>query len=455
MRTRGFVPLYFGWSLGTLGMSALLNTQTAMLQYYLTSIIGIAPALAGTLIFAAKMYDGVTDPAMGVISDRTRSRWGRRRPWMLAGGLLCGVAVVAMFSLPPLEGWLLNAWVLGVLVLAATAYTMFNVPYLSMPAEMVDEPYERSKLMSYRVAWISLGSLIGLSVAPWLVALGRDRFGLEETEAYRFMGYAIGVLIVLATSACVWATRNARSTSRTGKRMPMAEQLRFLAGNRPFLLLLGIKYLGLFSLFASAGIVVFFVKHVMLRSEAILLWYGFAHLVGMLAGIPLWVLISKRLSKPHTLALSAGIYAIFHLTYLFSGPQEPLLVFYARVLVISIGSSGMLLMGQSLLPDVMEMDYRRTGLRREGIYAGLYSFIEKFAAATAPLLIGLTLGGLAFDRTATVQPPSAVTAILLLIAVVPAVLNLLKIVLALFLKIDLPDTDPEPDAPAANGRVAA
>ncbi len=448
MKTSGFVPLYFGWSLGTIGMSALLNTQTAMLQYYLTSVIGIAPALAGTLIFASKMYDGVTDPVMGVISDRTRSRWGRRRPWMLAGGLLCAMAVVGMFSIPVLDGWMLNAWILGVLIVAATAYTMFNVPYLSMPAEMVDEPYERSKLMSYRVAWISLGSLIGLSVAPWLVATGRDEFGYSEVDAYRFMGWGVAALILLATCACVWATRHARSTTRTSKRMPFKEQLRFLAGNRPFLLLLGIKYLGLFSLFASAGIVVFFVKHVMLQSEAILIWYGVAHLVGLLGAIPLWVLISKRLSKPHTLAISAAIYAVFHLTYFFSGPEEPLLIFYGRVLLISMGSAGMLLMGQSLLPDIMEMDYRKTGLRREGIYAGLYSFIEKFAAATAPLLIGFTLGGLAFDRTLDVQPESAVTAIVLLIAVVPAVANALKIVLALFLKIDLPDDAPTPDRPA-------
>ena len=232
--------------------------------------------------------------------------------------------------------------------------------------------------------------------------------------------------------------------------MPIAEQLAFLAGNRPFLLLLGIKYLGLFSLFASAGILVFFVKHVMLRSEAILLWYGVAHLVGLLGAIPLWVLISKRLSKPHTLALSATIYAIFHLTYFFSGPEEPLAIFYARILFISVGSAGMLLMAQSLLPDVMEMDYRRTGLRREGVYAGIYSFIEKLAAATAPLLIGFTLGGLAFDRKAEIQPESAVTAILILTAVVPAVTNLLKVVLALNLKVDLEETDPQPTAPAAS-----
>ena len=154
MKTQGFVKLYFGWSLGTLAMSSLLNTQTALLMAYLISVVGIAPAVAGTLLFVSKMYDGVTDPVMGVISDKTNSRWGRRRPYLLVGGVLCAISAVAMFSIPQFSGMLLYAWVLGVLILAATAYTLFNVPYLSMPAEMVSDRYERSKLMSYRVAWI-------------------------------------------------------------------------------------------------------------------------------------------------------------------------------------------------------------------------------------------------------------------------------------------------------------
>ena len=83
--------------------------------------------MAGTLLFVSKMYDGVTDPVMGVISDKTHSRWGRRRPYLLVGGVLCAISAVAMFSIPQFSGMLLYAWVLGVLILAATAYTLARV----------------------------------------------------------------------------------------------------------------------------------------------------------------------------------------------------------------------------------------------------------------------------------------------------------------------------------------
>ncbi len=439
MLPKGFVKLYFGWSLGTLAMSTLLNTQTALLMAYLISVIGIAPAIAGSLLFISKIYDGVTDPVMGIISDKTRSRWGRRRPYLLIGGLLCAISVVAMFSIPPLSGLALQAWVLFVLIFAATAYTMFNVPYLSMPAEMVSEPYERSKLMSYRVAWISLGTFAGIALAPRLVAYTRDSLGWSEAMAFQAMSVVAGLIILVAATACFIQTKDAPQREQTRKRMALREQARYALANRPFLLLLGIKYLGLYSLAATVATNIFFVRQVMQQSEAIMLWYGLAYMAGSLTALAPWVLLSKRLGKTHTLALSAGLAAAVSLTWFLSGPSEPIWVYMLRAFALAACNGGMLLMGQSLLPDVMDYDYRRTGLRREGLYAGLYSFIEKLAFATAPLTLGILLSQMGFveglPRTAR-QPESALLAITIAIAVIPAVTNSLKIVLALNLKLD-------------------
>ncbi len=430
--------LYFGWSLGTLAMSSLLNTQTAMLMVYLISAVGIAPALAGSLVFISKIYDGVTDPLMGVISDRTNSRWGRRRPYLLAGGILASLSVIGLFSVHTVSFAPTPAWVLAMLLLVATAYTIFNVPYMSMPAEIVQEPYERSKLMSFRVAWISVGTFVGIALAPRLVAYARDTLGMAETDAFGMMSLITAAIILVASVACFVTTRDAAATERTRVNLSIREQARSALTNRPFLILLAIKYLGLYALSATVATNIFFVRQVMQQSEAIMLWYGLAYMLGTLLAIAPWVVVSKHLSKAHTLALSAALAACVNLTWLLSGPDEPLTIYMLRAFVLAVSNGGMLLMGQSLLPDVMEYDYRRTGLRREGLYAGLYSFVEKLAFATAPLTLGILLSTMGFVPglpRAAAQPESALFAITLAMAVIPAVTNTLKVLLALRFKL--------------------
>lgn len=433
--------MYFGWSLGTLAMSTLLNTQTALLMAYLISVVGIAPAIAGSLLFFSKIYDGLTDPFMGVISDKTQSRWGRRRPYLLVGGVLCAISAVAMFSIPALQGWALYTWIMGVLIFAATAYTIFNVPYLSMPVEMVAEPYERSKLMSYRVAWIALGTFVGIALAPRIIAYSRDVLGTSEAVAFQRMSIVAGIIILFASVACFFATKNAPATVASKKRVPLLQQAKLALENKPFMILMGIKYLGLYSLSATVTANIFFVRQVMQRSEGIMLWYGLAYMAGSLSALGFWLLLSKRLGKPKTLALSAGLAAIVSLSWLLSGPDETISVYVFRAFILAGCNAGMLLMGQSLLPDVIDYDYQRTGLRREGLYAGLYSFIEKLAFATAPLTLGILMSQMGFIRglpRSAVQPDSALLAITIAIAIIPAIVNVTKIILVLNLKLEPP-----------------
>ncbi|MBT4740844.1 MAG: MFS transporter, partial [Rhodospirillaceae bacterium] len=183
-----------GWGIGTVVPSIMFNITNVFLMRFMTDLLGIAAATAGAVFAISKIYDAVTDPVMGTISDRTRSPWGRHRPYLVLGAVVCGASLVALFA-PP--GWVVEsnaAWyMLGALVLYSTGYTIFNVPYLAMPAEMTESYHERSFLMSWRVTAINVAQVGGLILAPViLVAAGGGRAG------YTVVGWTMAGVVIVA-----------------------------------------------------------------------------------------------------------------------------------------------------------------------------------------------------------------------------------------------------------------
>jgi GPH family glycoside/pentoside/hexuronide:cation symporter len=431
-----FVPLYFGWAVGTLGNSLLLNAQNVMILFFMVTVLKIEPVVAGTIITASKIYDLATDPFMGAISDRTRSRWGRRRPYLFGGGILCGISFAMLFAVPAFQSdVLMYTWVIASLFLVATAYTIFNVPYLCMPAEMVDGYHDRSVLMSYRVFFISVGTYLAVSGAPALIGLLQDVMEYSPRAAYGYVGVIIGSLILIAMVGAFFGTKNAGYTERTRVELSLSEKVALFVGNKPFILFMGIKLLGLFALASILASKFFFVRYIMEQSIAIAAILGTTQFIGQLSGLPAWLRLSKAVGKKRMLVFSSIAMAAVTLTWLFSGPDESLYVYGLRGLFLGLAGGGTILGVQAILPDIMEYDYRRTGLRREGLYAGLASFIEKSAFALAAFAIGAFLSGMNFDRNlpeGAAQPDSALWAIMICTALLPTGAYLLKLILLAF-----------------------
>ena len=150
----------FGWAIGTHGTSTMIGVLVTYLLNYMTDTLGIAAFTAGLIIFVARMYDLITDPIMGYISDRTDSRWGRRRPYLLVGAIVCFIAFVALFNIPEIQSKAgMAGYTTFLLIMFTTAYTIYNVPYLAMPAEMTDSYNERTSMMGLRVIFFTTASL--------------------------------------------------------------------------------------------------------------------------------------------------------------------------------------------------------------------------------------------------------------------------------------------------------
>ena len=144
--------LKIGWASGALGVALLMNGISGLVLFYMVGILKIEPAVAGTLVFLTKLFDVASDPIVGVSSDRTRSRWGRRRPYLFVGAFVSAAAFALIFATPVFANQAFSiAYIFIALVIYTVGYTLFNVPYMAMPAEMTDSYHERSSIHGYRI----------------------------------------------------------------------------------------------------------------------------------------------------------------------------------------------------------------------------------------------------------------------------------------------------------------
>jgi glycoside/pentoside/hexuronide:cation symporter, GPH family len=410
-----------GYALGSIGTAAFGTVPGLLLLYYLTDVLGVAAGIAGLVVFLPKAWDVVLNPWIGSRSDRTESRWGPRRPWMLAGGLALPPLFVLIFAGPGAPPALAAVWVAAAFLLAATAYGCFQVPYVAQPAEITDDPDERATLMSWRVAALALGILLAGAGAPAVV----DAFA-DERAGYLAMAVFVAVLLALGMLGAVAGTRNAPTLTRVRSEGRLAATLRLAWGSRPFRLLLTgfvIQALGIGVMLAG---VPYYSEQVLGDAAAGTLLFG--ALVGpAILVMPLWLRVSRTLGKRTGLLLSSGVFAVAAGLLAVVGDGGTALA-VVLVVLVGVGYAGMQMFPLSMLPDVIAADETASGERRAGVFTGVWTAAETLGLAIGPGLLGalLALAGYVSSTGDEVvgQSDAAVLAVRLGFSVVPALLVL-------------------------------
>jgi len=409
------------WGIGTLGPVTVLTATNALLLRYLTDFYGLAAGLAASLIAASKLYDVFADVAMGVVSDRTKSRWGRRRPYLILGVLLLAISIVAIFAAPSFASQQQRVWYMGaILVFYASAYSVFNVPYMAMPGEMTRNYHERTDLMSWRVYAVGASILLATFCGPLLL----DFFG-SGARAYGGMALVFAPIVILAGVVTFYGTAKAPSTKRLPTHFTFSQQLSSGLSNRPFVVLMLIKFVTLLSL-GIQSIFPFFFQRILGAPNSVLGTY-FLFQSGMMILTPgVWLWVSRRIGKRNTFMAAMALSLPAWMSWQLAAHGEALALVYLRGVIIGASGSGVILMGQSMLPDTMEYDHLRTGLRREGIFAALYTTVEKLSGAVGVALVGAILGAYGYVQSrgaAVEQPASALGAIRFTMAWIPAIIQ--------------------------------
>jgi Na+/melibiose symporter-like transporter len=336
----------------------------------------------------------------------------------LRGGLALAICFALLFAAPDLGSKTLNAtWVLLAFVACAASYAFFQVPYVAMPAEITDDYAERTRLMSWRVAFLTLAILVSGGASPAI----RDAVG--GRDGYRVMGLTVAVLLALGTIGAYVGTRRApigRPQETTGT---LRDQLRLVASVADFrwlLITLMLQALAIGSMLAGID---YLARYVLRDTGAATI--GFVCVVGpALLVSPLWLAFGHRFGKRTGFLAASGVLGLGALA-LSTAQHVPTWFVYVAIGVVGIGFTGAQVFPLAMLPDVAAVDSARSGVRRAGVFTGVWTAGETLGLALGPGLyaVVLALGGYvsSTDRSA-VQPGSALTAIVVGLSLVPAVL---------------------------------
>ncbi len=411
-------------AIGSVGTGGFATLPGLVLVFYLTDTLGVAPVVAGLIVTAAKVWDVVIDPVIGSASDRELAATGGRRRLMLTGAFLLPVFFVLTFAVPaslPAAGR--AAWVLVTFLLAATAFSLFQVPYSAVPAELARTYDERTRMLTARVVVLAAAILAFGGGAPALRAVGGDdeRFGYLVMALCAGALLGIGMLVASQPARSLVPASGPTSGSAVGS---YGEGLLALRQSQPFRALLALYLLQALAtglMLATAQYVATWVLH---DTGAITPLFV-ALIAPALVCTPLWGRAATRFGKERSLAVASTLYALAALSML-GLAWAPGAWIYASVAVCGAAYAGMQSLPMSMLPDVVAHDRRRHGGQRAGRFGGVWTAGETtgFALGTAVLTVALAVTGYveSTDAQQVAQSDVAVLGIVASFSVVPALL---------------------------------
>lgn len=415
-----------GWAIGELAVATYVGLTIAFLLFYATQALGVSPWLAGLMLLIPRLWDAFTDPLMGVISDRTRSKMGRRRPYLLVGAILLGLSIVGLFWGPTNASEIAKALhILGFYFLASTAITIFDVPYSSMAAEMTDDYRERTSLTGYKMMAARIGILAVLFATPLIFGAGRDL-----ASGFRFVGAAFGALMVVTGLASFFLTRRAPRIERPVASFSLRAELDAVLSNRPFRALWIVFFCQNLAIGAAATTQLYLLTMVVRIKPDLIGGFMAVGAVTATLATPLWLAFARRIPKKKGYFIALTLSALTPLPVLFIAPESYLLMF-AILVMAGIGDSANQLFPNAMVPDTVEVDELRTGERREGAIFGAWAFCRKLGMTSGAFAVSLllTASGFVQGAAAAEQPASAIVGVRLIYVFLPLALWILAFAL--------------------------
>jgi GPH family glycoside/pentoside/hexuronide:cation symporter len=413
---------------GDLGFSLNNSIITAFFSVFMVTVVGMPPGLVAIIFIVGRSWDFINDPIIGHLSDRTRTRWGRRRPFLLFGAIPFGLSFALLWLGPDFNRTgLIIYYSLAYIVYEALATTVY-MPYFALTPELTDDYDERTKLTSFRMMFNIIGSLTAY-ILPLLI-IGNDWTQATKQDVLT-MALIAGAIAATPILLVFFGTKEKQEYQRESlpKFFP---SLKAAFKNRPFV------FGALMYLFTWMTIIVvesnlqFFIIYVVERqSQSMIIMVSI--FVTAIFALPIWNWVSKHWNKRYAYISGVAFWAVVMMVLIFMSPETPFWLILLLCVMAGIGVSAAQVLPWAIIPDAIEWEEWQTGQRNEGMFYSLITLMGKVGMAIAQPLSLLVLQFMGFkEGQGVVQSANGLLGVRLVMGPLPAILLLSGIIMAIF-----------------------
>lgn len=429
-----------GYGFGDMASSMFWKLFGMYLLFFYTDVFGISAAAVGTMFLVTRIWDALNDPLMGVLADRTITRWGKFRPYLLWMAIPFGVIGILTFTTPDLPVFqkLIYAYVTYTLMMMI--YTAINVPYASLLGVMTPDTRERTTLSSYRMFFAYLGSFLALMMIEPLVSFFSSRDNGNEKIGWTLSVSVIASICVMLFLCCFWLTRE-RVKPIAEKRNSLKHDFSDLSKNRPWFILLGAGVAALIFNSIRDGATIYYFKYYIQATETagmVKLWgstftlTSLYFMIGQAAnmlGVALSAPVANRIGKKMTYLFFMVLATLLSIAFYWLTPAQLPAIFVMQAL-ISICAGSIFPLLWSMYADVADYSEWKCGRRATGLIFSSSSMSQKFGWTIGGALTGWLLGYFGFEANIA-QSGAVIEGLKLMLSIIPAVGTVLSIVFIL------------------------
>lgn len=409
----------FYYGLSDLPVMLTIIPMAIWLSRFYTGDMGLSLSAVANIMLFARLFDVITDPIMGYLSDHTNTRWGRRKPWMVCSVPFMMLGIYHVFLPPAGAGiWYLFWWLMVLWI----GWTMLLIPYYAWAAELSDDYDERTRITGWRAVMGSLGG-IAAQVIPF-VALVAFGFG-GTANVMNLLGIAAMIFVPLCIGVTVWRVPESPAVRTTS--VPILSGLRLMWGNRPFRLLLLGFVLSSIALAVVMPLYIFYVEFIVQESPAKVPYLVIISSIAGFLGIPFWVWLSGHIDKHRAWIGGMLTLAAFSLVYLWLGPGD-FWFMMPFIFVMGFATGSFQALPNSMKADVIDLDTSLTGENRAALFFSAWSLVMKMASSLGGWLALQSLAWFGFNAANGAQnTPEALLGLRLTIGILPASIFVLAV----------------------------